>query len=155
MSPEVRAVREGFVINLKDDIVNLVNILERRAVCNIICDFHNAAVVIGKTDFRFRAAHAVGGIAGELARCNGDLPDSCAERCEGCFHADADIRRTADNVHRLAAARIHLQQMQLLGIRMRFHGLDLSNHNAVNIRALHENLVLHFGSGKGKLMDQL
>ena len=44
---------------LKNNIVNFVNILKVCAVLYIVCNFHNAGVIIADTDFSFTAAHTV------------------------------------------------------------------------------------------------
>ena len=154
VTPEVGAVGEGLVVHLKNDVVDLIDGFEVGAVGDIVGDLHDAGVVVADADLCFAAAHAVGGVACQLARRNGDLADLGAHLGKGGFHADAHIRRTANHVGQRAVAGVHLEQMQLFGIGMRLHGHDFGDHDAADVAALEEDVILHLGGGKGKLLDQ-
>ena len=108
MPPKVGAVRQGLVIHLEHDVVDLVCRFQIRAVGKIVGDVHNAGVVVADAQLLFRAAHAVGGVPRELARCNGNIADLRAHLGKRGLHPDTHVRRAADHVGQSAVARIHL-----------------------------------------------
>ena len=112
--PEVGTVGKRLVVNLKDDIVNLVNVLDIGAVGHVVGDFHDAGMVVADSDFGLGAAHSVGHKARERTRCDLDLAELCADLGESGFHADAYIRRAAYYIGQLGLARVDLEKMELL-----------------------------------------
>ena len=59
VTPEVGTVGERLVVDLKDDVVDIVNVLDVGAVGHVVGDFHNAGMVVADADFRLGAAHSV------------------------------------------------------------------------------------------------
>ena len=152
--PQVGTVRQGLVVHLEDDVVNGVERLQIRAAGNILRDDHDAGIVVADADFLLRAAHAVGRVPGELARADGDVAQLRAHLRERGFHAQLHVRRAADHVGQLPVARVHLQQVQLVGFGVILYADDLRGDNAGQIRALVENFILNFRRGQGELANQ-
>ena len=153
MTPEIGAVGEGLVVDLKDDVVDLVDILQIGAVGNVVGDLHDAGVVVADADLRFGAAHAVGHEAGKRSGRDLDLADLGADLGKGGFHADAHVGSAADNVGQLRFTGVHLQKMELFGIGMRLDGLDLGDDDAADIGTLEEDLVLDLGGRERKFVN--
>ena len=106
MAPKVGAVGQRFVIDLKHNIIHGVSIFNIGAGGNIVCNIHNAGIVVADADFFFGAAHAVRIEACKRARRNGDVAEASTHFCKRGFHPDAYIRCAADNVRKLAVAGI-------------------------------------------------
>ena len=154
MPPQVGTVRQGLVVHLEDNVVNGVERLQIRAAGNILREDHDAGIVVADADFLLRAAHAVGRVPGELARTDGDVAQLRAHLRERGFHAQLHVRRAADHVGQLPVARVHLQQVQLVGFGVILYADDLRGDNAGQIRALVENFILNFRRGQGELANQ-
>ena len=145
VTPEVGTVGEGLVVDLKNDILDRVEVFQVGAVGGVVGDVHDARVVVADADFRLGAAHAVGHHARERTRRDLDFSDFRAHLGKRGFHTDSDIRRAADHVGQLRLADIHLQKMELLGVGMVLYRFDLGDNNAAEIGAFIKNLVLNLG----------
>ena len=108
MTPKVGTVCEGFVVNLKNDIVNGINILNIRAVGNILGNVDNTRVVVAHADFGFAAAHTEGLEAGERPGSDSYISKLCAYLSESGFHTDSYVGCAANYVGELAVASVNL-----------------------------------------------
>ena len=152
VTPEVGAVGEGLVVHLKDGVLDSIDRFEVGAKGIVVGDLHNAGIVGGNAEFRFRAAHAVGVVARDSRFADGKAVDAAALLGKGDLHALADIGRAADAVVHLIA-RVHLQQMELFGIGMIFDGENLCNDDIACLSAVMEHF-LDLGGGKCKSVNQ-
>ena len=113
MAPQVRTVGQALVIYLEHDIVDRVDLLEIRAVGDVVGDLHDARMIVADTELLFGAAHTAAHKAGKRPRSDLDLTELGAHLSKGGFHPDTDVRRAADNVDGLVRTAVHLQQMEL------------------------------------------
>ena len=113
MTPEVGAVGERFIIDLKNDIVYRIDALEVGAVGGVGVKIHDAGVVVAQTQLLLGAAHTLGLKARDRCDLYLAAADSAARKRKGDLHADPDIRGAADDIADLAAD-IDLEQVELL-----------------------------------------
>ena len=155
MTPKVGTVCKRFIINLKNDIVNLISFFNIGTVGQIVCNFHNTAVIVRNTDFAFTATHTVWDKACKLSRCNLNIADFCANLCKSGFKTYSYVRCAANNVCKLAVTCVNLKKMKFFWIRVIFYRFNFSNNDAADIRTLEENLVFNLCGGKRETMDKV
>ena len=153
MAPKVGAVGQRFVIDLKHNVIHGVSIFNIGAGGDIVCNIHNAGIVVADADFFFGAAHAVRIEACKRARRNGDVAEASTHFCKCGFHPDAYIRCAADDVRKLAVTCIDFQQVQFFRFGVGFDRFDFGDHNAGKVFAFLKNFIFHFGGGQRKAVD--
>ena len=113
MAPEVGAVGKRLVINLKDDIVNVPNVLNIGSESHVLGNLNKTRVVVGNTQLSLGAAHTVGGISRKRSGSDGNLAYSAANGSKRNPHTLAHVGSTANDVHNLVAL-VNLKQVKLL-----------------------------------------
>ena len=108
MAPQIGTVGQRFIIHLEDDIVDSVDILQIGTGRNVVGDLHDAGMIVGDTDLLLGAAHTIAHLTGKRSGSDLDLADLRADLGESGLHADADVRRAADDVYEYIRADIHL-----------------------------------------------
>ena len=93
-----------------------------RAHRGIVRQVDDAVMLIGNHHLAFGAEHAVGILTADIASFEFQIDSRHigAGRCENTLHAGACIRRTADNLHRIAATGIHHADTQAIRIGVLF-----------------------------------
>ena len=123
----VRTVRRQ--VDLDDRIIKPGIGGEGRANRRILGQVNDAFVIVGHVELLFGAHHAVAFDTADLAdgKRHVDARHIGSRTGERTDHAGARIRRTADDLHRLAVTGIDRQHLQPVGFRMLFRRQDLGD----------------------------
>ena len=113
VTPKVGAVGERLVIDLEDYVVDVEEGLDVGTVYKRRIEDHKTIVVITDAEFLFGAAHTVGGVACELAGCDGDVTDLRAELCEGNLESYGNVGSAANDVNEFSLADVNLEEVEL------------------------------------------
>lgn len=159
MPPQVGAVRDGDVGELEDGVLRGHDLADRRAHRRVRRQHEDAVVVVAQAQLVLGADHAAALDPADLARRQRDGParptrQRGADRCVGHDLALCHVGRAADDLRRGPVARVHGDEAQAIGIRMRAHGQRARRDDARQGRA-HGRDVLDLGGVEGEALGSL
>ena len=166
MSPEVRTVRHGLVVNLQQNVVHIQRVCKGSACRNFESGqvenlrFLGSRKQFAQPNLIGSADHAVGLHAAELGvldyhRLAFAVPAHYSAGAGHCHaHAFLQIDSTADNIFNLTAADIYLADSQFIRIGMGLYFLDDTHKHIVKPagQILH---ILHLYGRHGQIIGQL
>ena len=166
VTPQVRPVGHGFVVDLQNDVVQVQRVCQRCAGgCVELAQVEDMRLLRGgeqalQPDLHRTADHAVALHAAELALLDLHrlaLAVPAAHRAgqrHGHLHALAQVAAAADDVLHPAAADVGFADLQLVGVGVLFNGVDDTHHHVVEGSAQVHG-VLHLHGGHGQVKGQL